>query len=58
MRYSIKIIYDTEDRQYVVFVDGMKGIEGFGQTEAEAIEDFNVILKQKLSEGETNDGRN
>ena len=47
LNYKIKIIYDMEEHEYVVFVEGID-VEGFGQTEQEAIEDFELNLKRKL----------
>lgn len=40
MRFKVKIIYDTDESQYIVFIDGIRGIEGYGDTEQEAINDF------------------
>jgi predicted RNase H-like HicB family nuclease len=40
MKYKIKLIFDQEENEYVVFIDGVKGFEGRGETELEAIEDF------------------
>lgn len=51
INYKIKIVYDFDERVYRVFVDGMKDIEGFGNTEQEAVEDFNKRINY-LTKGE------
>ena len=37
-----------EDDEYVVFVDGIKGLEGYGSTEEEAIENFNQLIQKEM----------
>lgn len=49
MTFKIKIIFNIVDQEYIVFVDGINNIEGYGSTEQEAIEDFEKNLKLKLS---------
>lgn len=48
MKFPVKISFDFDENEYVVFVDGIKGIEGHGQTEQEAIDDFYKRLDSKL----------
>lgn len=50
LSYKIKIVFDIIEKQYIVFVDGIKNIQGFGDTEQEAIDDFNKTLQRKLME--------
>jgi predicted RNase H-like HicB family nuclease len=45
LKYKVKVIFLAEDNEYVCFVDGMKGITGYGDTEHEAIEDFEKALE-------------
>lgn len=40
MNFKIKIAIDFDDGGYIVFVDGIPGLEGHGDTEVQAIMDF------------------
>lgn len=40
MKFKIKIIFDFDEGLYKVFVDGIKDLEGHGETEIQAISDF------------------
>ena len=48
LNYKIKIVYDFEESQYVIFVYGIRDIEGYGQTEEEALKDFEEQFQRKL----------
>ena len=47
-RYPIKIVWDFDESEYIVFIEGISGIEGRGPTEQEAIEDFNENYDKAL----------
>lgn len=40
MKFKIKIVFDFDEGLYRVFVDGIKELEGRGDTEVKAIADF------------------
>lgn len=48
MKFPIKIIFDFDFDEYVVFVSGINGIEGRGKTEGEAIENFKLNYKNAM----------
>jgi predicted RNase H-like HicB family nuclease len=48
MRLKIKMIYDFDEDQYVVFVEGIVGLEGVGKSEQEAIENFNTVYDRAM----------
>jgi predicted RNase H-like HicB family nuclease len=47
-RFPIKIVYLHEEGEYLVFVDGIKGLEGHGATEEEAIQDFYNLMEREM----------
>jgi predicted RNase H-like HicB family nuclease len=47
-KFPIKIVYNFEDSEYMVFVDGIKGLEGYGSTEEEAIADFYNMMEKEM----------
>jgi predicted RNase H-like HicB family nuclease len=49
MQLPIKIVYDAEEKEYVVFVDGLRGLEGHGETEEDAIADFHKCVERQCS---------
>lgn len=50
MKFPVKISFDFDEGEYVVFIDGIKGIEGHGPTEQEAIDNFYDQLNRKLED--------
>ncbi len=48
LNYKIKIVYDFDEGHYIVFVDGISNIEGYGQTEQDAIQNFKQLLSKEL----------
>jgi len=50
MKLNIKIIYNTEDNEYCIFVDGIRDIVGYGATEEEALNDFYRTLHKLTKE--------
>lgn len=46
LKYKVKVVFVAEDDEYVCFIEGMKGVEGYGSTEYEAIEDFQRQLER------------
>lgn len=50
MKKNIKIVWDFDEKEYVVFVEGMTGIEGRGSSEKEAIGNFQINLDKRLCE--------
>lgn len=49
LKLNVKIVFDFDEDCYRVFIDELKGIEGFGQTEQEALDDFYERLDKELS---------
>jgi predicted RNase H-like HicB family nuclease len=50
MKFKIKIVFDFDENEYVVFVSELGGIEGRGATEQEAIENFHIELERSCNE--------
>ena len=50
MKYPIRIVYDHEEHEYLVFIGGISNIEGHGETEKEAIEDFRKNYEMLMKE--------
>ena len=49
LRLDVKIVFDFDEDCYRVFIDGIKNVEGIGQTEPEAIEDFYAKLDREMN---------
>jgi predicted RNase H-like HicB family nuclease len=50
MKLPIKIVYLVDEQEYCVFVDGLKGIEGRGESEEDAIDDFKIQCDKSFKE--------
>jgi hypothetical protein len=49
MKLAVKITYDFDEDEFVCFVERLK-IEGRGQTEQEAIDNFQIQLDKNFGE--------
>ena len=50
MKLNIKIVFNIDDSEYCVFVDGIRDIIGYGSTEEEALNDFYKTLHKLTKE--------
>jgi predicted RNase H-like HicB family nuclease len=50
MKCKIKIVFNVEDDEYCVFVDGIRDITGYGTTEEEALNNFYATLHKLTKE--------
>lgn len=50
LKYKIKIIFDFDEDEFVVFASGLEGLEGRGETEESAINDFREKYERLINE--------
>jgi len=47
LKFKIKIVFDFDEDEYLVFADGIRGVEARGKTEEEAVAKFKELFMEK-----------
>ena len=50
LNLKIKVIFDFDENEFVCFIEGVYGLEGRGESESLAIEEFMSNYERKLND--------